>query len=48
MHAFVEVTVYECSQRGVTCHLNWSEAGHVLVELGDEVGWIHWVGCQSQ
>jgi hypothetical protein len=46
--ALLEVTVHKCSQGGVACSRNWSEEGHVLVELGDEVHWIHWFDYQSQ
>jgi hypothetical protein len=46
--AFLEVAVHEYSGGGVTCYRNWSQAGHVLMELGDEVRWIEWVGCWSQ
>jgi hypothetical protein len=31
----------------VVCCWNRSEEGHVLAKLGDEVGWIHWVGSRS-
>jgi hypothetical protein len=27
---------------------NWSEVGHVLVELGHRVSWFDWVGYWSQ
>jgi hypothetical protein len=48
VHALLEICVHECSRGGVACCRNWCEAGHVLTELGDEVRWIHWVGCQSE
>jgi hypothetical protein len=41
--ALLEVAVHECSRGAVASCCNWSEAGHVLVELGDEKRWIHWV-----
>jgi hypothetical protein len=44
----LEVVVHECSRGGVACCPNWSEAGHVLAELSDEMRWIHWVGGWSQ
>jgi hypothetical protein len=44
----LEVVVHECGQGGVACCQNWSEAVHVLAELGDKVRWFNWVGCQSQ
>jgi hypothetical protein len=34
--ALLEVLVHECSLGGVASRRNWSEAGHVLAELGDE------------
>jgi hypothetical protein len=46
--ALIEVAVYECSRGDVACCRYWTEAGHVLAELGDEMRWIHWVGRQSQ
>jgi hypothetical protein len=45
--ALLEVAVNECSREGVAGCRNWSEAGHMLAELGDEKHWIHWVGTQS-
>jgi hypothetical protein len=45
--AFLEVTVHKYSQGGVACCWNWSEVGHVLAELGNQVRWIHWVGYWS-
>jgi hypothetical protein len=45
--ALLEVAVHECSRGGVTCCWNWSEAGHVVEELGDEMRWVHWVGSRS-
>jgi hypothetical protein len=47
MGAFLAVAVHECSQGGVACCWNWSEAGHMLAELGDEMSWIHWFGSLS-
>jgi hypothetical protein len=47
MRTLVEVLVVECSGEGVACCRNWSEAGHVLAELGNEVRWFHWVGCRT-
>jgi hypothetical protein len=41
VYALLEAAVHECSRGGVVCCQNWSEAGHVLAELGDEVRWIH-------
>jgi hypothetical protein len=45
--ALLEVAVNEGSRGGMASCRNWSEAGHVLAKLGDEVCWIHWVGCQE-
>jgi hypothetical protein len=42
----LEITVHECRRGGVACCRDWSEAGHVLAELGDEMRWIHWFGGQ--
>jgi hypothetical protein len=47
MGVLLEVIVHECSRGGVVSCWNWSEEGHVLVELGDEMRWIHWVGIRS-
>ena len=47
MGALVEVALYKCRQGGVVCCWDWSEAGHVLEELSDEVHWIHRVGSWS-
>jgi hypothetical protein len=33
----LEIGVHEFRQGGITCCWNWSEAGHVLAELGDEM-----------
>jgi hypothetical protein len=30
------------------CWRNWSEAGLMLAELGDEMRWFHGVGGRSQ
>jgi hypothetical protein len=38
MSAFLESAVCECSWGGVAGCRNWSEAGHVLAELGP-LGW---------
>jgi hypothetical protein len=43
----LEIAVHECRRGGVACCRNWSEAGHVLVELGDEMRWIQWFSSQS-
>jgi hypothetical protein len=43
-----QVALHECSRGGVVCCWNWSEASHVLVELDDEMRWIHCVSRQSQ
>jgi hypothetical protein len=45
--ALPEVAMHECSQGGVACCWNCSEAGHVLEELSDEMRWVHWVGSRS-
>jgi hypothetical protein len=42
VHTLLEVAVHECRWGGAACCRNWSDAGHVLAELGDEVR------CQSQ
>jgi hypothetical protein len=47
MGALLKVLVRECSRGGVASCRNWSEASHVLAELGDEKCWIHWVGTRS-
>jgi hypothetical protein len=47
VRALIEVAVHACSQGGMACCRNRSEAGHMLAELGDEVRWIHWVGSRS-
>jgi hypothetical protein len=48
MHAVMEVLVYECGWREVVRCQNWSEAGHMLAQLCDEVLWFHWVCCRGQ
>jgi hypothetical protein len=47
VRAFLEVAVHEYSRVGVARCRNWSEAD-VRARLGDEVHWIHRVGCWSQ
>jgi hypothetical protein len=42
----LEVAVHECSRGGMMYCQNWSEAGHMLEELGDEMRWIHWFSSQ--
>jgi hypothetical protein len=37
MRTFLMVTVNKCSWGGMACCWKWSEVGHVLAELGDEV-----------
>jgi hypothetical protein len=37
VRALLEVAVHECNWRGVACCRNWSEAGHVLAQLNDEM-----------
>jgi hypothetical protein len=39
--------LHEYSQGGVAGCWNWSEAGHVLAELGDEIRYIYWIGTRS-
>jgi hypothetical protein len=48
MYTLLEVAVHECSRGDMACCRDWSEAGHMLAELGDEVRWMYWVGGQSQ
>jgi hypothetical protein len=48
MRTLVEVVVHECSWGKVASCRNWSEAVHVLAELGNEVRWFPWLGCRSQ
>jgi hypothetical protein len=45
--ALLKVAVHKSSQGGMVRCQNWSEVGHVLMELGDEMRWIHWFGSQS-
>jgi hypothetical protein len=46
--ATAEVLVYERCWGGVARCPNWSQAGHVLAELRDEVRWFHWVGHRGR
>jgi hypothetical protein len=41
------VVEHECRRGGVVCFRNWSEAGDVLAELGNEMRCIHWFGSRS-
>jgi hypothetical protein len=43
----VRAAVHECSRGGVACCRNWSEAGNVLADLGDEICWILWFGSRG-
>jgi hypothetical protein len=48
MRAIMEVLVHECGWGGVVrCH-NWSEVGHILAQLCDEVHWFLWIRCRGQ
>jgi hypothetical protein len=48
MGALLELAVHECSRGGMTCCRNWSGAGHVPAELGDEERWVPWVGGRGE
>jgi hypothetical protein len=48
VRTLVAVVVHDCSQRGVAYIRDWSQAGHVLGELADEMRCFHWVRCRSQ
>jgi hypothetical protein len=47
MGAPLEVAVHERRRGGAACGRNWSDVGHVLAELGDEMRWIHCYGSRS-
>jgi hypothetical protein len=48
MRLVMEVLVHECGWGGVVGCRNWSEVGHVLSQLCDEMSWFQWVRCRGQ